>query len=857
MGKPYAIRDEAENLYGMKQEAYEEEEKGREKQMSDTKVTYHACQGWGCHEQCIVECHTKDGKLVRTQRAIVPGVPNKNQICMKGVLSSKIPYAENRLTHPLKRVGERGEGKFERISWDQALDEIAAKLQEVIDKYGSRAIVTNHFPCGYPGSYGALQNDLTVRWTFTMDSSALESEAVDLPAFGTTVDMGEFTVTERGPIRQSENMIIIWGGNPLGYTRPACTTRDIIDAHERGVKLIHVSNMYDVTSAMCDEWVPVKSSTDAALALAMAHVIVEDGRVDTEFMIRETVAAYLVRSDTGMFLRESDVVDGGSAERFVVMGTNGDLSFIDRIVTQEAAHAGMGMSATENREVSKDDGSVKKQKEFSVLPELAFDGKANGIACKTAYALLLEHLDKYTPEYQESITGVPAQTCIDLARAYSDATPATIFTLLGNRYLNTIQTARAILLLTYLTGNLGKPGGSLVNHGNEHHSATLMNSAPVMFPPDFNPMNGYRVSIMEILDSMSDPDKQQYKAWLNVMGNPLLNWPNKALWRERILPNMDLVVSVEIRMTDTCKYSDYVLPEVTTFERYEVFSGQADQITLCEPAIEPVGEAKDAAWIWNGLATRLGHPDAFPYTNEEFAFMKAGAGNSCMQSPDGQPITVERLLKEKSCHLDLPMGGDWDRFTTEAWPTMTGRLEFYSETFVDLGEPMATLHPSIVSDSPLKEEYPLQFYIGRHKYFMQGQYTNIPENLNLTKNQFGVAINPAEAERRGMVDGETVEVFNQRGCMKTKLHLRNDIPVGMVHTWYSFDETWYPDTDSPQVLATPSNTHESATPLMRTLWGKLAGEMAAGGAPQQLIITPGKYCGEVILDVLCDIRKVG
>ncbi len=821
--------------------------------MPDTKITYHPCQGWGCHDHCYVECHTKDGKLVRTQRAILPGESaDKNFICMKGILSSRIPYAEDRILYPLKRIGERGEGKFEQISWDQALDEIATKLNEITKKYGSRSIITNQFWCGYPGDWGCLQNDLIFRFIFATDSSVIENPAVDTTLFGPSIDMGDLLTSERGPLRNANNMVIIWGGNPLGYTRPSTTTRELLDAQERGAKLVHVSNLFDVTSARCDQWVPVKSGTDAYFALAMAHVLIRDGLINTKYLLRETAAAYLVRDDNGKYMREADIIDGGRENAFVVMGESGDYAIVEQLTSDEASFTGVGVSTTEYL----NDSGVRSSKDYGdVKPQIDFTGEVNGIACKTSYALLCEHVSTFTPEYQETVTGIPAQTCVDLAHAYVNATPATIFVYFGLRYLNSIPTSRSIFLLSYLTGNLGQAnGGSVVNQGATYHSATIMNTSGVVFPPNYTPDKAHRIETIDLLDSFENPDVQQYKAWLNPMGNPLLNWPNKTLWRT-IFDNLELFVEWEIRMTDTCRWADYVLPEVTTFERHEVLSGPADVIVWCEPAIEPVGEAKDATWIWHELTKRMGLPDAFDKTNEEYAQIKARSGNSCMTSPDGQPITFERLQEEKAIQLNLPAGRDWDPFADSIWPNATGRIEFYVENLAEMGQAMASPYPNIINDSPLRDQYPLHFYSGRHKYFMQGQFTNIAECRMLASTQFGVAINPAEAEKRDMVDGEIVEVFNQRGVMRVPLNLRNDIPVNMVHTWYSFDETYYPNTACPQELETPLNTRETLTPFNEAFRTKFVQDQEAQGIPQPMIGT-GMQCGESFWDCLCDIRKV-
>jgi len=110
--------------------------------MSQERITYTPCQGWGCHEHCILTTYTEDGKVKRTERTILKGpFAQRYQICPKGIEAAKAPYIPGRLLHPLKRVGKRGEGKFKEISWEQAMDEIGEKLNQIKDKYGSRSIL--------------------------------------------------------------------------------------------------------------------------------------------------------------------------------------------------------------------------------------------------------------------------------------------------------------------------------------------------------------------------------------------------------------------------------------------------------------------------------------------------------------------------------------------------------------------------------------------------------------------------------------------------------------------------------------------------------------------------------------------
>ena len=89
------------------------------------KVVFTPCQGSGCHEYCLLTTHVANGRITRTERTVFPEPEGDwSGICQKGIMAGKIPYSPERVLHPLKRVGKRGEGKFEQISWEQALDEI-------------------------------------------------------------------------------------------------------------------------------------------------------------------------------------------------------------------------------------------------------------------------------------------------------------------------------------------------------------------------------------------------------------------------------------------------------------------------------------------------------------------------------------------------------------------------------------------------------------------------------------------------------------------------------------------------------------------------------------------------------------
>ena len=161
---------------------------------ADEKMVYTTCQGWGCHDYCILSTIVNaNGEIERCEPMHVPKhieedprqqvhgcFKDRSGICVKGCASVKIPFIENRLLHPLKRVGERGEGKWEEISWDQAYAEISQKIESIVERYGTHSIIQNYFPCGTPNYNIGLAMSLNFRFCEAFGTTMLEQEPIDL-----------------------------------------------------------------------------------------------------------------------------------------------------------------------------------------------------------------------------------------------------------------------------------------------------------------------------------------------------------------------------------------------------------------------------------------------------------------------------------------------------------------------------------------------------------------------------------------------------------------------------------------------------------------------------------------------------
>ncbi len=264
--------------------------------------------------------------------------------------------------------------------------------------------------------------------------------------------------------------------------------------------------------------------------------------------------------------------------------------------------------------------------EYEGRPALEGEYVVNGIAYKPAFQLLKEHLARFTPEYQEAITGVPAADAIKLAEEYSAHRPSFIVGALGIRYQNQGDAYRAFYLLGMLTGNLGQLNGGVTSEIQPCGFPLAFNNGEIVFPE--GPEND-RAHYVKQADYFRDAKEGKYKAFLNLSGNPVHNCPNRGRWIDDTFPQMELIVDIDVWMTDTGEYADYVLPACMPFEREELIAAaQYNHVVLQEPAVEPAGECKDPAFIYHGLAKRLGLGEYFDKTPEHAVSAYRGCSTS-------------------------------------------------------------------------------------------------------------------------------------------------------------------------------------------------------------------------------------
>jgi anaerobic selenocysteine-containing dehydrogenase len=245
---------------------------------SGTRLVKTICDR--CHCACGVVAHVKDGKVIKVE-GDKDFPQNEGFLCPKGLAITQLLYLPERLKYPLKRVGERGEGKWERISWDEALDYAASEFRKVMDKYGPNAIAWTWGDAAFHVSKATKQ-----AWQRAMGSNnRFHSDAHYcyhplMIANGAT--LGAFVTSEYGVDYENSKAILLWGGNPA-VSHPTFGRR-VMRAKKNGAKLIVVDPRFTEMASKADMYLQIRPGADDALALGFLNVIINEGLYDKDFV---------------------------------------------------------------------------------------------------------------------------------------------------------------------------------------------------------------------------------------------------------------------------------------------------------------------------------------------------------------------------------------------------------------------------------------------------------------------------------------------------------------------------------------------------------------------------------------------
>ncbi len=249
----------------------------------DTKVVRAACPH-DCPDTCAMLVTVKDGKAIKIQGA--PDHPfTQGTLCTKVAYYLERTYSPERLMNPMRRIGKKGEGRFERISWDEALDTIAEKLKGIsASPHGAQAIL----PYSYAGTMGQVQGSSMDRRFFHKLGASLLERTICSSAGKAGMKYTLGASVGMDPERFDEaKLIIIWGSNPI--TSNLHFWSRVTAAKRRGAKVIAIDPYQSLSAEKCHQHIAPLPGTDAALALGMMHVIINEGRYDRDYVEKYTL----------------------------------------------------------------------------------------------------------------------------------------------------------------------------------------------------------------------------------------------------------------------------------------------------------------------------------------------------------------------------------------------------------------------------------------------------------------------------------------------------------------------------------------------------------------------------------------
>ena len=253
---------------------------GKASESGNKRRVRTVCQG--CHCACGVFAVVEEGKVVKIEGD--PNHPmNEGSLCPKGISAMQFLYHPDRLLYPLKRKGKRGEGKWERISKDEALDYTATRFKEIMEKHGAAANSWSWGDAAYQSCLWSKQCWLKAMGSPThWHSDAHYCYHPLLIANRTT--FGNYSTSEEGLDYRNCKCIFLWGGNPV-MSHPT-RARDIMIGRKNGAKLVVIDPRFTEIAAKADVYLPIRPGTDDALALGMINIMLQEDLYDQEFVAK-------------------------------------------------------------------------------------------------------------------------------------------------------------------------------------------------------------------------------------------------------------------------------------------------------------------------------------------------------------------------------------------------------------------------------------------------------------------------------------------------------------------------------------------------------------------------------------------
>lgn len=604
-----------------------------------------------CQGNCAWQVWSKDGKVTRENQsasypAIADDIPDANpRGCNKGVQHSQSMYEADRLLYPMRRVGARGEGKWKRISWDDAITEVATHLYQTLRKKGPAGNYV-HIGAGVLTEARAA----SVKRLGALIGAVrpyIASYVGDMFP-GVSAVYGEGNVGCTYDFIYKSNVALFWGCNP--------NTSRIPDAHYlwegkyNGSKIIVITPEFNSTAMHADLWVPVKPGADGHLALAVCERIIEKKLYDKRFLQTYTDLPLLMRADTGTLVRLHDVDEHAIDEKLVALFA-ADASkhheiflTFDEKTKKLVPLPGSEGSSIETLRLEDNDWAITPNLEGKGTVKLK-DGST--VKVETVFSRWKRELAAFDAAKVQAVTGVHPAIVDELATDLAKS-PVAVLTLgfSVGKHFNGMLSQRAISALAALSGKLGERGG--INTENEwnitglgglsgfdgkylHRFASGMTSEFMLgdgmkdYEKAFNDDDVQRATGMSkseyqarvaamLKDGKNDEGYKNGKPYWDTCETFLLFADarfrrNKGSYREAFLQQAEFIAYGDIRMSDFALYADVLLPCTSHYECWDIRTNPGyhrfANIAIPPAHLTRVGETKSEWEIATLLVEKL------------------------------------------------------------------------------------------------------------------------------------------------------------------------------------------------------------------------------------------------------------
>ncbi|CAI0871501.1 Dimethyl sulfoxide reductase DmsA precursor [Serratia quinivorans] len=714
-------------------------------QAAQDKVVWGACSV-NCGSRCALRLHVRDDEVywVETDNTGLDEYGDHQiRACLRGRSIRRRMNHPDRLNYPMKRVGKRGEGKFKRISWDEAYDAIANNLKRIVGQYGNEAVYINYTSGIVGGNItrsspnASLVARLMNCYGGYLSQYGTYSTAQIACAMPYTYGSNEGNSTSD---IENSKLVVMFGNNPA-ETRMSGggITYYLEQARERSnARMIVIDPRYtDTAAGREDEWIPIRPGTDAALVAGLAHVLISENLVDQPFLDQ-----YCVGYDEKTL--PADAPKNGHYKAYILgLGEDG----VEK--TPQWAAKITGIPAERIIKLAREIGSAKPA---YICQGWGPQRQANGELTSRAIAML------------PILTGN-----VGINGGNSGAREST--------YTITIERMPV-----------------LTNPVKAQISCFSWTDAIVRGPEMTARRDGVRGQ-----EKLNVPIKF---IW-NYAGNTITNQHSDINKTHDILQDdsqCEMIVVLENFMTSSAKYADILLPDLMTVEQEDIipndYAGNMGYLIFIQPATAAKFERKGIYEVLSEVARRLG-PEVHQKFTEgrtqaqwlQHLYAKMQARDPLL--PDYEALRSMGVYKRKDPNGHFVA---YQKFRQDpaANPlkTPSGKIEIYSGRLAEIAsdwqlEKDETISPLPVYastfegwDDPLRKTYPLQMFGFHYKARTHSSYGNIDVLQAACRQE--VWINPLDAHSRGIIAGDKVRVFNGRGEVRVEARVTPRIMPGVV-----------------------------------------------------------------------------